>query len=312
MSFACEEITRDGKVLDCLTDEQAGVRIMVLRAGAELVSLARRNADGQWIGFLYRDADVSEPATGWRNHATVMGFYLHRIKNERAAYRGHEIRGATHSFLRHKIFPAPDFASGERGSLTYRISPGQILSHEYPYQVAFALTYTLEGGALRVTFHLENLEPELAAHVSFGLHPGFAATSLESAELFMPAGTYVRHFAPGNFLSGETKEFKFPGGPMPFPKSELPGSFLLELKNVEAPLFLFSDRQSGRQVHLDFAEAPYVTIWSDGHPFICVEPCWGLPDHHEQRPFEKKEGIQEIPPRGVLTRSFSMKADFGS
>lgn len=310
MSYACEELTCDGKALDCLTDEHAGVRIMVARAGAELVSLARRNDRGEWVGFLYRDADVTEPSIGWKNHATVMGYYLHRIKNESTTYRGHEIRGGTHSFLRHKIFTAPEVTFGERASLTYRISPDQILPQEYPFKVAFALTYTLESGVLRVAFHFENLEPESTAHVSFGLHPGFAATSLETAEVLMPAGTYLRHLAPENFLSGETQELKIPGGSMPFPKSELPGSFLLELKDVKVPLFTFADRESGRQVRLDFACAPYVTIWSDGHPFICIEPCWGLPDHHEQRPFEQKEGLQEIPAHGKLARSFSMKPEF--
>ena len=310
MTFTHEQVTRDGKTLDVLTDADSGTRIMVSRSGAELVSLARRNAGGEWIGFLYRDNDLTKPESGWKNHATVMGYYLHRIKNERTNYRGHEVRGSTHSFLRHKIFAAPEFVSGKNASLTYRILPDQILPHEYPFKVAFALIYSLEDGALRVTFHFENLEPELTAHVSFGLHPGFASSSLDSAEVLMPAGTYVRHFAPENFLSGETKEIKFAGGAMPFPKSELPGSFLLELKDVKAPLFLFADRDSKRQVYLNFAGVPYVTLWSDGHPFICVEPCWGLPDHHEQRPFEKKAGIQEIAPRGKLTRSFSMKPEF--
>lgn len=310
MSCTCETISRDGHTLDVLTDSTHGLRIAVTRHGAELVSLARRNARGEWIGFLFRDGDVTPPADGWGNHSTVMGYFLHRLKNERTTYRGHEIRGGTHSFLRHKIFTAPEVVTDGSGSLTYRIEPAQIAPEEYPFKVALALTYALDGGALRVTFRFENLETESGAHVSFGLHPGFAATSLESAEVMMPPGKYIRHFAPDNFLSGETREFDFAGGPMPFQKSELPGSFLLELKNVELPLFTFGDRDSGRQVLLNFSGAPYVTLWSSGQPFICVEPCWGLPDHQEQRPFEEKLGIQEIEPRGVLTRSFTIAPGF--
>ena len=33
-----------------------------------------------------------------------MGYFLHRLKDERSLYRGQEIRGGTHSFLRHKNF----------------------------------------------------------------------------------------------------------------------------------------------------------------------------------------------------------------
>jgi galactose mutarotase-like enzyme len=279
----------------------------VTRLGAELVSLARRDERGEWTGFLHRDGDVSAPATGWKNHATLMGYYLHRIKNERSIYRGHEIRGGTHSFLRHKYFAAPEFVvSNKSASLTYRIAPGQIEPQEYPFRVALALTYALEEATLRVTFHFENQEPELSTHVSFGLHPGFAASSIEAAEVILPPGSYVRHFAPDNFLSGETREFKHDGGPMPFAKSELPGSFLLELRDVPAPIFVMRDLDSRRETWLNFSGVPYVTLWSDGGAFVCVEPCWGLPDHHEQRSFEKKLGIQEIEPRGTLTRSFTI------
>jgi len=54
------------------------------------------------------------------------------------------------------------------------------------------------------------------------------------------------------------------------------------------------------------------TLWSDGGPFLCVEPCWGLTDHHEQRAFEKKQGIQIIPPGGELRASFRMTPQFAS
>lgn len=320
MNITHAETTRTSHMLDVLTDEENGLRIEVSRLGAEIVSLARRvsasgSAGGEWRGFLYRDGDVTPNPGGWNNHATVMGYFVHRLKGERTTYRGHTVRGGTHSFLRHKVFDAPVFDAAA-GSLTYRLAPAQIAPEEYPYAVSFSLTYALQHGQLRATFHFENQEPELEAHVSFGLHPGFAAVSLDAARVLMPAGEYVRHLAPENFLSGETIAIHHAGGPMPFPKSELPGSFLLEQKNVPEPVWIFEDcadspARPGRIVELDFREAPFVTLWSNGAAFICVEPCWGLPDHHEQRPFEKKLGIQAIPPRGTLTRSFEITPRLG-
>jgi len=310
MRFTFEETSRDGREVDVLTDHESGLRIEVSRRGAELVSFSRRDKAGEWIGFLYRDGDLTHAEAGWNNHATVMGYYTHRIKDGLSLYQGHEIRGETHSFLRLKNFGKPEVQSEESASLTYRLPPEEILPEEYPYRVAFAITYALEGDTLRVTFEFENREPH-AAHVSFGLHPGFAGASLDSCDVRMPPGKYARHFAPGNFLSGEVEVFDFPGGPMPFERADLLKSFLLELKKVDAPLFVFADSETRRHVYLNFAGAPYVTIWSDGHAFICVEPCWGLPDHHEQRPFEEKEGIQEIAPGAVLRRSFTMAPMLG-
>jgi galactose mutarotase-like enzyme len=115
--------------------------------------------------------------------------------------------------------------------------------------------------------------------------------------------------APGNFLSGETVRIEHPGGPMPFKKEELPGSFILGIEEVPEPIFTVEDPGGHRRTQLDYREAPYITIWSDGHDFICVEPCWGLPDHQQQRPFEEKEGLQEIAPGKVLTRTFSIRPE---
>jgi galactose mutarotase-like enzyme len=308
MKFSHHEEKRDGQLLDTLTDEEIGLRIVVSRLGAELVSLARREADGQWVGFLYRDNEISKPASGWANHATVMGYFLHRLKNERSLYRGKEIQGGTHSFLRHKQFTDVTADLGaKKASLTYRLFPNEIKTSEYPLKVSLALSYLLAEDGLRVIFHFHNQEPELAAHLEFGLHPGFAATSFESFHFKMPPGDYRRWFSPDNYLSGETEDLKHAGGDMPFERSKLPGSYILELVNVPDRLFTYSDPPSGREVRVSLEQVPYLTLWSDGGPFLCVEPCWGLTDRHEQRAFEDKDGIQKIAPGAELTASFSFQ-----
>ena len=50
MNFSHREEERDGRLLDVLTDEEQGLRLIVNRAGAELVSLARRDSAGPWAG----------------------------------------------------------------------------------------------------------------------------------------------------------------------------------------------------------------------------------------------------------------------
>ena len=303
MSFSRAELSRENRSLDVLTDETDGLRIIVSRQGAEMTSLARRAADGQWIGFLHRDNDLTSPAAGWANHATVMGYYLHRIKDEKTVYRGQEIRGGTHSFLRHKLWHKIDAAPNE---LVYRVRPDDFTATEYPLKVSLDLTYRLEGGKVRVIFAFANAEPELTAHVGFGLHPGFASTSFDSFRLRMPAGRYRRHFSPGNYLSGETEDLDFVGGEMPFERAKLPGSYILEFVDVPDRSFTFSDPPSGRIVQLDLTGVPYLTLWSDGGAFLCVEPCWGLTDRHEQRAFEDKEGIQKIRAGQELHAGFSI------
>ncbi len=306
MKFShCEE-QRDDRHLDILIDEENGLRIIVSRLGAELISLARINEAGEWTGFLYRDNEVSAPTRGWANHATVMGYYLHRLKNGRSLYRGREIKGGTHGFLRSKIWHFVESTMDESASLKYRITPQNFSQAEYPLKVSLDLTYQIDIDKVSVLFEFRNEEPDLTAHVAFGLHPGFAATSFESFRLQMPPGCYRRHFSPDNYLSGETRDIDFSGGEMPFPRNELPGSCILELVDVPMREFCYVDPPSGRWVTVDLTGVSYLTLWSDGGPFLCMEPCWGLTDHHEQRAFEDKEGIQTISPGGKLRTSFSM------
>jgi galactose mutarotase-like enzyme len=295
-----------------LTDEENGLRIIVSRLGAELISLARINEAGEWAGFLYRDNDLSATSQGWANHATVMGYYIHRLKNGRSLYRGREIKGGNHSFLRSKTWHFVESAMGESASLKYRITPPDFSSTEYPLRVSLDLTYKIDMNRVSVLFEFRNDEPELNAHVAFGVHPGFAASSFESFRLQMPSGCYRRYFSPGNYLSGETRDFDFAGGEMPFPRNELPGSCILELVDVPMREFCYVDPPSGRWVTIELTGVPYLTLWSDGGPFLCIEPCWGLTDHHEQRAFEDKEGIQTISPGHELRASFTMSPELAS
>src|SRR5205809_7939583 len=240
MKASHREDNRQDRQLDTLTDEENGLRIVVSRLGAELISLARVNEAGDWTGFLYRDNDLSTPAQGWANHATVMGYYLHRLKNGRSFYRGREIKGGNHGFLRSKTWRFAGFSDeGSGASLRYRITPEDFSPVEYPLKVGVDLTYRIELNTISVLFEFQNHEPELTAHVAFGLHPGFAATSFETFHLQMPKGLYRRYFSPGNYLSGETRDIEFPGGEMPFSKSELAGSIILELVDVPRRQFSY-------------------------------------------------------------------------
>src|ERR1043166_6608572 len=252
MKFSHSEEKRDDRHLDVLTDDENGLRIVISRLGAELISLARINDVGQWTGFLFCDDDLSTPSHGWANHATVMGYYLHRLKNGRSLYRGREIKGGNHGFLRSKVwhFGGPSL-KGSGASLKYRLTPADFSATEYPLKVSVDLTYKIEMNNVSVFFEFQNHEPELTAHVAFGLHPGFAATSFETFHLQMAKGLYRRYFSLGNYLSGESRDIEFRGGEMPFDRSELSGSIILELVDVPRPQFAYVDPPSGRWVTVD-------------------------------------------------------------
>lgn len=308
MAFLHEVIETDGQILDVLSAQ--GCRLVISRLGAEMISLRQKSPAGRERGFFYRDGEVRPPASGWANHATVMGYFLHRLWQECSVYRGREIRGGNHGFLRHFAFPAPEVGDAW---LRYEVDPAAIPDGAYPLRVRLHLTYAIQAdGKISVEFLFHNEEPELSAHVSFGLHPGWAVSSLAAARLWMPPGTYVRQMAPGNFLDGSTETIVHAGGDMPFAREDLPGSFLLDLAGVPSRIFRLHDTAEQAGVELDLSECPYLTLWSDGGNFFCVEPCWGLPDANPPTAFEDKKGIQEIPAGGELKRGFTFRPFWGN
>ncbi len=307
MGFEHRILDQDGHRLHEISDTGTGYRLRVNNLGAELVSIARIASDGALTGYLYRDGELLPAQKGWQSHATVMGYFLHRLKGERTLYEGAEIRGGNHSFLRHKTFADPQVLLGDAGTLSYTFPSDQLVPIEYPRKVSFRIDYTLRQNMVTVVFTFHNEESERVSHVSFGLHPGFAVSSVERARVILPRGVYRRYLAPNNLLSGETVDIESDGATMPIKPFELPGSFLLEAVDVDSHVIRLVDAGLSREIELDFNEAPYFTLWSDLNPFICIEPCWGLPDHQDQRPFEKKLGIQAIPALGTLTRQFSMR-----
>lgn len=309
--FLHQVVTSSVGLLDQLTDESTGLRLIVSRKGAEPVSLALRDKNGDWKGFLWRDGEVEKPETGWGNHATVMGYFVHRLWEQESHYDGHLIRGGTHGFLRHHQFRVPLFDE-EKGSLTYELSPSEIPADAYPYKVAMTLAYTLRQGTMEMSFNFDNQE-EHPVVLGFGWHPGFAVGDLASARLLMPKGTYQREMAPGDFLDGTTQVIEFAGGDMPeeyFPKKDLPGSYILDLGGVTDRRFILEAPALGHRVTCDYTAAPYLTLWSNGDPFLCVEPCWGLPDSNPPVPFERKKGIVSIPARGTLQASVRVTPAF--
>ena len=81
--------------------------------------------------------------------------------------------------------------------------------------------------------------------------PGSLFHRSNKLRVILPRGTYRRHLAPNNFLSGETVEFESDGATMPIKPFELPGSFLFETIEADSDVIKVLDYGQNRQVELD-------------------------------------------------------------
>src|SRR5258708_30236989 len=191
MRFGYRSVEQNGQRLDEVVDLESETGSVVSDHGAELVSLAKRAPGQNWNGYLYGDGDTSVPAGGWKSHATVMGYFIHRLVGEHTWYEGEEIRGGNHSFIRTKVFAPPEvLLSEETATLRHRLPAEAIDKKEYPRKDAFEISYVLSGQDLAGVFCFANQEHNRPAHVSFGLHPGFRVSSVVDARIILPLGKY--------------------------------------------------------------------------------------------------------------------------
>jgi len=109
-------------MVDWLSDGELSIE--VLRKGAELVSLKKRTPIGEWVPFLYRDGETTAPPDGgWANHSTLMGYYIHRLWQQKTTYNGVPISGGTHGFLRNIDFRPPEKSADGRSLTCVKKNP---------------------------------------------------------------------------------------------------------------------------------------------------------------------------------------------
>ena len=154
--------------------------------------------------------------------------------------------------------------------MVYRVPVSRIPPDAYPLKVSLELSYALSDDGLRVEFLFTNEEPELDAHVSFGLHPGFAVSSVSDCKVLFPEGTYLRYYAPGNFLDGREEEIRFGGGEMPFDKAKLADSYLIGLQAVPRRVFVARGRKSRPSDHVRlFRSSVSYALDRHGDLYLC-------------------------------------------
>lgn len=123
------------------------ISAVIVGQGAELVSL--RDADGLEL--------VWQAGPAWRRHSPVLFPIVGRLKGDQLRHRGQTYSMTQHGFARDK-----SFAWAERGSRSCMLvltDDAETRTH-YPFAFRLAVTYTLDGRQLGVTFEITNTGDE--------------------------------------------------------------------------------------------------------------------------------------------------------
>jgi len=283
--------------------ENEGLRARVMALGAELVSLELRRTNGDVLGLLVNDGVLEPAGPFWKGHAPLLFPNIGRLVGGRSVTsEGRVVEQPNHGFARRSTFRL--VASGIDGPLAwveYALASSEAAVGSYPWNAGLSVRYELSAGRLAQRVRVSNEGPE-TLHYSLGWHPGFKAPLAggpgrkDELVVRLPEGRHelLPVDQASGLLTGERRAFDCDGS-LDVREAGLAATYVIALCPSAGRWCELS--QDGLRVRLDFADHPYLGLWSNaGGPFICVEPWQGLDDFLSQEPFDAKEGSLSLEP----------------
>ncbi len=272
--------------------------------GAQLISL--QNASG--MEYLWQGDPMY-----WNGRAPILFPIVGELRNERTMINGREYNMKRHGFARRMEFAK---LSSTPSSAVFSLQASEQTQNQYPFEFVLMVTYRFHESALITEFNVTNLGKEPMPFV-IGGHPAFNCP-LSNDECFED---WAVEFEQNE--TADCPQFDLEKRIISFQKRisilKNEKTILLQhsLFNQDALVFdslkskkikLYS-RKSGQGVEMDFADFPYLGIWSAANnaPFVALEPWTGCDTaEDEDDNFLGKRGMKLLQPQQNAVNSFTV------
>jgi len=273
--------------------------------GAALTSI--KDATGVeylWQGF---------PAF-WSGQAPVLFPICGSIRDDKATTEdGHELAMPRHGLVRKREFR---YVCGDHTSAFFAIDADEQTLAGYPYDFELSIKYGLEGRTITTTYTVENRGDEPMPYL-IGGHPGFRCPLLDGEsyedyylEFEKDETCDVPTQLPESGLIDMGHRTPLLKGTNRLPLShDLFAVDAITLDALESRAVTLRSTTNDRSVRLDFADFPYLIMWSTANkgPFIALEPWLGLSTcSDEDDVFEHKRNCQVLAPGEARSHSFAI------
>lgn len=269
--------------MNCIENEQ--ICLKVSPHGAEMHSLLDK-ADGR--EYLWQ-GDV----TYWKWHAPVCFPIVGVVHDGMKTLAGKEVNLTVHGFARDRDF---QLIRQGKDTLVYELRSDEATLALYPYKFAFRISYHLNGKAVEVSYEVDNMD-EQPIFFSVGGHTAFrcsvdAQGEFVDMKLVFSKEPMERYYFEGEFIAERKEKIVLQNLTLPLRQALFSkGVLAFRQPASKSVQLLYKGGQYGVQV--DFSDFPYMGIWtkSEGAPFVCIEPWYGVTDGLKQTTFEEKEGL---------------------
>ncbi|ULQ56210.1 aldose 1-epimerase family protein [Flavihumibacter rivuli] len=276
--------------------------------GAELQLLVHRSsgANFMWSG----------DNKFWGKFSPVLFPIVGSLKDNTYHYNGKEYSLPRHGFAREKTFHA--HKSSEKEAV-FTLEADSSSHAVFPFDFRLELHYRLEGSKLSCTYQVFNTGNH-PMYFSIGAHPAFAVPLLDDRS----GATYGDHYLQFNrstslerwklkdgLISDQKEMVELKEGRLGLSK-ELFKEDALVLKGIPDNQIILGSKKHAHQLVFEWEDFPFFGIWAaPDAPFVCLEPWCGIADsvHHNQQ-LTEKEGINELAPGSLFSRTWAVSISF--
>lgn len=260
-----------------VTIENDCLSVQISELGATLQSVFGKE---EGIEYLWQG-----DKTYWGGRAPILFPFVGRLFEERYTWQGKSYPQKCHGFLRNlpltPLQTAPD-------SCTFLLADTEDTYAVYPFRFQAAVTYTLSGKTLKMSFRVDNRGSE-AMYFTMGGHPGFNlpledGLRFEDYAMVFPeaCNPEVIQFSTGVLPIGRAPYALDGGRSLPL-RHDLFHLDAVVLTGIPRSVTLKSEKGS-HGVTVDFPGMPYVGFWHAPQkecPYVCIEPWCALPGRQD-------------------------------
>lgn len=254
--------------------------------GAELSSVVYGGREWIWEG---------DPAV-WEGRAPILFPLCGSVAGGSYLFEGQEYRIGKHGFARDSLFTV---TAQRSDSVTMTLTDSPETRAQYPFAFALDVTFTAIADRLEVCYTVTNRDDK-TMYYSLGAHEAYDCRpeGIEAYDVVFPQVENARSYVlDGELLSGETIPMIENTTVFPL-KKEYFAIDAQVFKDIRSRSVVLRHRESGRQVQVEFPDAPYLLLWTKpAGLYICIEPWDGIPEtvggSHD---FTQKEGIRSLEP----------------
>lgn len=272
--------------------------------GAELCSMKSKASGTEYVW----QADPSV----WARHAPILFPIVGRLKDKTYTVGGTAYAITQHGFGRDLEFSC---TAQSETSIDFTLTPNAYTRPMYPFDFSLTVRYTLDGNTL-VKQHITTNNGDTDMYYEIGGHDAYNV-ALEDGETM---ADYYVDFGSGEaihplvnddalMITKEKREVPLKDGRLYLTD----GLFALDaliLDDVPVRSVCVRSDKSAHCVRMDFADFPYLGIWSkytgQDTNYVCIEPWSTLPDaSYLDHALEHKVGVRRLAPGAAETLTFS-------